>query len=151
MLVEPHSELLFGIIAVGGMIHELGHAAAYVTVAAGTRYRCRLVLFYPVFYRRHRLLPHGTLGQGTNRLWWVLLTCSSFGLIIIVRGIDLLSSEQLRSTSRSCTESPFLRLDGYWTLTDLTGVGSRPPRGCRFRPRSCPARDCRSSAGCGRL
>ncbi|MCO5178244.1 MAG: hypothetical protein M9890_14915 [Thermomicrobiales bacterium] len=129
VLVEPHKVmLLFGIIAVGGMIHELGHAAALRYGGGQVRsIGVGWYLFYPVFYTdvtdSYRLGRWAKVRTDLGGFYFHLLF--TFGLIIGYQfsGIDLLLIGAVAINIEVVRQSlPFLRLDGYWTLTDLTGV-----------------------------
>ena len=129
VLVEPHKVmLLFGIIAIGGMVHELGHAAALRYGGGQVRgIGVGWYLFYPVFYTdvtdAYRLGRWARVRTDLGGFYFHLLF--TFGLIVgyQLTGIDLLLIGAVAINIEVVRQSlPFLRLDGYWTLTDLTGV-----------------------------
>ncbi len=119
---------LLGLILAGGMIHELGHAAALRY--GGGRVRgigAGWYFVYPVFYTDvtdvYRLGRWGRVRTDLGGFYFHLLY--TLGLIVAFQwsgaGVLLLAAvavnlEVLRQSL------PFLRLDGYWTLTDLAGV-----------------------------
>jgi putative peptide zinc metalloprotease protein len=120
--------LVLGVIVVAAAFHEFGHAAALryaggraKTMGAG------FYLFYPAFYtdvtdnyrlgRWSRLRTD--LGGFYFHLIFALATIGAFlltgwePLLLIVVLINLEIIHQLL---------PFVRLDGYWALADLTGI-----------------------------
>src|SRR5919204_3593797 len=129
VLLNPGSVLaVLSLLVLGGIAHELGHAAALRY--AGGRARAigvGLFVIFPIFYtdvtdayrfgRRERLridlggfyfhLLFTTLLIGVY-----LLSGAGFLLVAVV----LINLDTLRQLI------PFIRLDGYWALCDLTGV-----------------------------
>jgi putative peptide zinc metalloprotease protein len=129
VIAEPWHLAALALIAVGSAVfHELGHASALR--AAGGRARgmgIGLYLIYPVFYtdvtdsyrlgRWRRILVD--LGGFYFNLIFALGVLAAYALtrqewlLVAVTIVDL---EVLHQTI------PLGRLDGYWLLTDLTGV-----------------------------
>lgn len=120
--------LVILITAVAGLAHELGHAVAS-TVYGGRQAEigCGLYLFYPVFYTdvseswklsRRRRAVVDVAGIYFHCICLVLLlvvfalTGSPAAVVCFVL-IDL----QIITTL-----NPFLRMDGYWVVSDLLGV-----------------------------
>ncbi|HMM41072.1 MAG TPA: hypothetical protein PKA95_04140, partial [Thermomicrobiales bacterium] len=115
-------------IVAGGVVHELGHAAALRY--GGGRVRgigAGWYFVYPVFYTdvtdAYRLGRWGRVRTDLGGFYFHLLY--TLGLIVAYQwsgaGVLLLAAvavnlEVLRQSL------PFLRLDGYWALTDLAGV-----------------------------
>lgn len=129
MLTAPgQAATLLGLIVAGGVVHELGHAAALRY--GGGRVRgigAGWYFVYPVFYTdvtdAYRLGRWGRVRTDLGGFYFHLLY--TLGLIVAYQwsgsGVLLLAAvavnlEVLRQSL------PFLRLDGYWTLTDLAGV-----------------------------
>ncbi|MFN2472224.1 MAG: hypothetical protein ABR583_14810 [Gaiellaceae bacterium] len=119
----------FALIVVGGFFHELGHASGLVY--GGGRVRAMGVgfyLIYPAFYTdtsdAYRLGRWARVrvdlgGFYFHQLFAALITAVSLAtgldaLLLVALVIDLEMLRQLLF--------PFLRLDGYWLLSDLTGV-----------------------------
>ena len=158
---------VFALTLVSAAFHECGHAA-------GCRYgrrptRCDRRRDLPavalVLHQRHRLLPAqpaGLLrtdlgGLYFNLIFILALACiysvSSAGILLVVIAVTHLEMmEQLL---------PFIRFDGYFVLSDLTGVPdlfarvvpiirSVGPKGPRIHawPACGPAPGSRSPAGC---
>ena len=120
--------LTFAIIFSAAFIHELGHAAALRY--GGGRARgigVGLYLIFPVFYtdatdsyRLGRAARVRTdLGGIYFHLWCVVLLVAgawAFERDVLVVAALLINIEILRQFV------PFVRLDGYWLLADLTGI-----------------------------
>ncbi len=119
---------LLGIIVVGTVFHELGHASALRYGGGEVRgIGVGLYLVYPAFYTdvtdNYRLARWGKVrtdlgGFYFNMIFAIImaglyaLTRQDFLLLVIM----LIDIELLHQTL------PIARLDGYWALADLTGM-----------------------------
>jgi len=119
---------LLGIIVVGTVFHELGHASALRYGGGEVRgIGVGLYLVYPAFYTdvtdNYRLARWGKVrtdlgGFYFNMIFGIImvglyaLTRQDFLLLVIM----LIDIEILHQTL------PIARLDGYWALADLTGM-----------------------------
>jgi putative peptide zinc metalloprotease protein len=120
--------LIAGLLVVAGVFHEFGHAAALRY--GGGRARgmgVGLYLFIPVFYtdvtESYRLKRHARVRTDLGGLYFHLIGAAAFIAAGAATGnefflvaaflIDLDVARQL---------IPFIRLDGYWLLADLTGI-----------------------------
>ncbi|WP_052207548.1 hypothetical protein [Sinomonas humi] len=120
--------LLFALVTVGGLVHEVGHAAA-CRYGGGTPgvIGVGLYLVFPAFFTdvtdSYRLSRAGRirtdLGGLYFHLWWVLcaggaylLTGSPLFLLLVI-ATQLQMAQQL---------PPTIRLDGYFVLSDLAGI-----------------------------
>jgi putative peptide zinc metalloprotease protein len=120
--------LIAGLLVLAGVFHELGHAAALRY--GGGRARgmgAGLYLFIPVFYtdvtEAYRLGRAARVRTDVGGLYFHLIAAAAFiaagaatgneFLLVAAFLIDLDVARQL---------IPFIRLDGYWMLADLTGI-----------------------------
>jgi putative peptide zinc metalloprotease protein len=120
--------LIAGLLVVAGVVHEFGHAAALRY--GGGRARAMgagLYLFIPVFYtdvtEAYRLGRAARVRTDLGGLYFHLIAAGAFiaggaitgneFLLVAAFLIDLDVARQL---------IPFIRLDGYWVLADLTGI-----------------------------
>jgi putative peptide zinc metalloprotease protein len=128
-LYRPHSLLvLILLLFLAALVHEFGHASALRY--GGQRARGMGMGFYlvfPAFYtdvtesyrlNRWQRVRVGLGGVYFHALFAVLLVGISLAfrlefLLLVVVLIDLEIARQL---------IPFVRLDGYWVLADLTGI-----------------------------
>jgi putative peptide zinc metalloprotease protein len=129
VLLAPASVLaVLAVVILGGLAHELGHAAA-LRFAGGRARSIGVGVFviFPIFYtdvtdtyrfgRRDRLRVD--LGGFYFHLLFTTLLIAAYlptraeFLLVVVGLINLDTLRQL---------IPFLRLDGYWALCDLVGV-----------------------------
>lgn len=129
VLFEPTLMLaVIGLVLVGTVWHELGHAAALEY--GGGRVRgmgAGLYLIYPAFFtdvtENYRLSRWARVRTDLGGFYFNLIfTLGCVGLyfmtgleflLVLVLVIDL-------DIIHQCL--PFVRLDGYWTLADLTGI-----------------------------
>jgi len=128
LTVPGQAMLLLGLIVAGGVVHELGHAAALRY--GGGRVRgigAGWYLVYPVFYTdvtdAYRLGRWGRVRTDLGGFYFHLLF--TLGLIAAYwwTGSEALLLAAVAINLEVIRQSlPFLRLDGYWTLTDLAGV-----------------------------
>ena len=120
--------LVFGLVLASGIVHEFGHAAALRY--GGGRARgmgVGIYIVYPTFYTdttdAYRLGRWARLRTDLGGIYFHLL----FGLGIIgayfATGQELLLAVVLVVTGDIAYQLlPFVRLDGYWALADLTGI-----------------------------
>ncbi|MGW5239552.1 nucleotide-binding protein [Monashia sp. NPDC004114] len=119
---------LFGIMTLGAVIHELGHAAG-CAASGGTpgRIGVGIYLLFPAFFTNvtdsYRLDRRGRLRTDLGGLYfnvWCLLVAGTVqawtgsGLLLLV--ILLMQIEMIQQLI------PTVRFDGYFVLTDLTGI-----------------------------
>lgn len=128
LLTPPLLLSLFALVTVGGLVHEVGHAAA-CRYGGGTPgvIGVGLYLVFPAFFTdvtdSYRLSRAGRirtdLGGLYFHLWWVLcagvayLLTGSPLLLLLVIVTQLQMAQQL---------PPTIRLDGYFVLSDAAGI-----------------------------
>jgi putative peptide zinc metalloprotease protein len=112
------------------LFHELGHSSAC------TRYGARhddigigIYFIYPVFYANvtdcWRLPRHQRAIVDAAGLYFQLLLSGACGLFWIVNPQPVLFVVVYSSLATALVNlNPFLRFDGYWLLTDITGLPS---------------------------
>jgi putative peptide zinc metalloprotease protein len=119
---------VFGIVVLAAAFHELGHAAALRF--GGARARAMgvgLYIVYPAFYTdvtENYRLPRWArvrtdLGGFYFNLLFILALMGIYaltGLEFLILLVVILNLEIIHQTL------PFIRLDGYWALADVTGV-----------------------------
>ena len=128
-LYTPTSLLvILGVALAGAVFHEFGHASALRY--GGGRARSMgagLYLIFPAFYTdvtdSYRLGRWGRVRTGLGGPYFHLLFATAliaisaaFGFEFLLLAVVLINVEVLRQFV------PFVRLDGYWVLADLTGV-----------------------------
>jgi putative peptide zinc metalloprotease protein len=129
VLLNPASLLaVLLLVVLGGAFHELGHAAA-LRYAGGRARSMGIGLFviFPIFYtdvtdayrfgRKARLRTD--LGGIYFHLLFTTLLISVYlisGASLLLVAVALINLDTLRQLI------PFIRLDGYWAVCDLTGV-----------------------------
>jgi putative peptide zinc metalloprotease protein len=139
VIIQPLSlPFIAALLIVAGLFHEFGHAAALRY--GGGRARAMgagLYLFIPVFYTdltdSYRLRRGARIRADLGGLYFHLIAAAAFiaggaasgneFLLVAAFLIDLDIARQL---------VPFIRLDGYWVLADLTGI---PDLFAHARPR----------------
>lgn len=120
--------LLYGILLISVVIHELGHLAAcrYCGCSPGAL-GVGLYFFSPVLYadvtsawrltRWQRALVDvsGIYLQSLciPILWWLFYETKNTTFLMAIFAIDMMILSNFE---------PFMKLDGYWLLSDLTGV-----------------------------
>lgn len=114
---------------VSALIHELGHAAALSRYGIEPGHiGCGLYWFFPVFYTdvngAWRLPPKGRVAvDGGGIYFQILLILVLTPLASLGAGMEpirLLILYNLYSIFHSL--NPFFKMDGYWILSDLTGI-----------------------------
>lgn len=117
-----------GLIVLTGVVHEFGHAAALRY--SGGRARSMgagLYLVIPVFYtdvtESYRLNRAGRLRTDLGGFYFHLLAAAALvGLYALTGEETLLVTAFLIDVDIARQLIPFIRLDGYWVLSDLTGI-----------------------------
>ncbi len=120
--------LLVGLLLLAGAAHELGHAAAIRY--GGARARAMGIGWYlvvPIFYtdvtESYRLSRGGRVRTDLGGLYFHLLVAAAFVGIHAATGYDaFLVAALLIDLDVARQLIPFIRLDGYWVLADLTGI-----------------------------
>jgi len=120
--------LLFPIIILGAVCHEFGHASALRY--GGGRARsigAGLYLIYPAFYtdttESYRLGRWGRVRTDLGGFYFHLLFAVGLVGAYLRSGYDvLLLAVLLINLDMARQLIPFVRLDGYWLLSDLTGI-----------------------------
>jgi putative peptide zinc metalloprotease protein len=120
--------LVLVVMIVSGLFHELGHAAALHYAGGRTRgIGAGLYLVYPAFYTdvtdSYRLSRWARVRTDLGGFYFHLIFALGLVAIAIVSGDDLLLFAVLIidvTIMRQCL--PFVRMDGYWVLADLTGL-----------------------------
>lgn len=142
-----------GIIILAAAFHELGHAAALRY--GGARARAMgigIYLVYPAFHtdvsENYRLRRWARVRTDLGGFYFNLLFALGVTALYIVTGFEFLllvvvmmDFDIIRQTM------PFVRLDGYWALADLTASPTSSPT---WAPSCAPCRRCRSGrdGGC---
>ena len=119
---------VIGLVVVAAAIHELGHAAAlrYGGGKPGGM-GMGLYLVYPAFYTdvtdNYRLSRWGRLRTDLGGFYFNLLFVLALAAIFAVTGWEFMLLVIVLVNFQIVHQLlPFVRLDGYWTLVDLTGV-----------------------------
>jgi putative peptide zinc metalloprotease protein len=120
--------LIGGLLIVAGVFHEFGHAAALRY--GGGRARgmgAGLYLFIPVFYtdvtESYRLSRGARIRTDLGGLYFHLLAAAAFIAAGAATGNEFfLVAAFLIDMDIARQLIPFIRLDGYWLLADLTGI-----------------------------
>jgi putative peptide zinc metalloprotease protein len=119
--------LIAGLLVGAGVLHELGHAAALRY--GGGRARAMgagLYLFIPVFYtdvtEAYRLGRAARVRTDVGGLYFHLIAAAFIAAGAITGNEFLLVAAFLIDLDVARQLIPFIRLDGYWVLADLTGI-----------------------------
>lgn len=120
--------VLFPILVASAFFHEFGHAAALRY--GGGRARgmgAGIYLVYPVFYTdvtdNYRLGRWAKVRTDTGGFYFNLVFAIAIMGIYLITGQAFLLLAILAIVVSIVQQSlPFVRLDGYWTLADITGV-----------------------------
>jgi putative peptide zinc metalloprotease protein len=120
--------IAFGLVLLGAGVHELGHASA-LRYGGG---RARAIgagfyLVFPVFYTdvtdSYRLGRWGRVRTGLGGVYFHLIFILALvGAALALDQRFLLVAVVLINLEIVRQFIPFVRLDGYWVLTDLTGI-----------------------------
>jgi putative peptide zinc metalloprotease protein len=137
---------VIGLLVAAGAVHELGHASALRY--GGGRARAMgagIYLAIPVFYTdvtdSYRLSRRARLRTDLGGFYFHLLVAAAFIAGHAATGSDvLLLAAFLIDLDIVRQLIPFVRLDGYWVLADLTGIpdlfAHAGPRLRRLLPRA---------------
>ncbi|MEI7482645.1 MAG: hypothetical protein WCK75_09895 [Elusimicrobiota bacterium] len=124
--------LIFGLVLLGSLIHELGHS--FTAAMSGIGFRpigISIYLFYPVFYTnvagiekvsfwRKIAIDCGGFVFQTAFLWILMATW------FITRNISLLESVRWMALIMAFNLNPLLRTDAYWLYQDVRAtVGNK--------------------------
>lgn len=122
--------LLFvlAVVVVAGMFHEFGHAAA-LSYGGGTvrGMGVGLYLIYPVLYTdvtdSYRLGRWARVRTDLGGIYFHLIFAIALIGLYVVTGRELILFAVLLINLEMIHQLlPFVRLDGYWMLADLTGI-----------------------------
>ncbi|MEO6458593.1 MAG: DUF3105 domain-containing protein [Chloroflexia bacterium] len=120
--------LVLGIVLAAAVVHEFGHASALRYGGGKVRAMgAGLYLIYPAFYTDvtdgYRLGRGARVRTDLGGVYFHLIFAAGLIAIAFLSGqyfllvaVVLINSDVVRQFI------PFVRLDGYWMLTDLTGV-----------------------------
>jgi putative peptide zinc metalloprotease protein len=129
--------MVWGLLAAAALFHEIGHAAAarYGGARPGA-IGAGLYLIWPVFYTdvtdAYRLPRRGRLRTDLGGVYFnVLFALGTAGVYFATGFEPLLVLVLLQHIQTLVQFLPFLRLDGYYIVSDLTGV---PDMFARIRP-----------------
>jgi outer membrane lipoprotein-sorting protein len=133
-----------GIIA--GLFHEMGHASALKY--GGGRPRgigFGLYLFYPAFYSdvtdAYRLARAARVRTDLGGIYFHLIFASALISVAAFTGSSFLLAAALLFNIEALRQFiPFVRLDGYWLLADLTGIPDLFSQAVPFARRLWPHR-----------
>jgi len=120
--------ILLGVIVVSAAFHELGHAAALRYGGGEVRAMgAGLYLVYPAFYTdvsdNYRLPRWARLRTDLGGFYFNMIFALGAMALYVASGQEfLLLIVVLINLEIIHQLFPFLRLDGYWTLVDMTGV-----------------------------
>jgi hypothetical protein len=129
MLYTPSSLLVvLGLVLLGAVVHEFGHASALRY--GGGRARAigaGLYMIFPAFYtdvtEGYRLGRWARVRTGLGGPYFHLLYALALIGVAVAFGYEfLLIAVLLVNLEIARQFVPFVRLDGYWVLADLTGV-----------------------------
>ena len=120
--------ILLGVVLASAVFHELGHASALRY--GGGHARAMGAGFYavfPVFFTdatdSYRLGRWGRVRTGLGGVYFHLIFAMAVMAFALVTGQEFLLLAVLLINLEIIHQFiPFMRLDGYWVLTDLTGV-----------------------------
>lgn len=123
-----HLLVVLGLVLLGGAFHELGHAAALRY--GGGRVRgmgMGLYLVYPAFYtdvsENYRLGRWARVRTDLGGFYFNLLFSLGIGALYARTGTEYLLLAIVLLVLDVLRQSlPFVRMDGYWALADLTGI-----------------------------
>jgi putative peptide zinc metalloprotease protein len=120
--------LILGILAIGKLFHEMGHAAGLRYGGGRTREMgVGIYLIFPAFYtdvsEAYRLDRRARLRTDLGGVYFDLIFSLLLVALYLVTGKEfLLLGVTLTNLEILYQFIPLGRLDGYWILADLTGV-----------------------------
>ena len=120
--------IVLATMVVSGVFHEFGHAAA-LRYGGGRARRMGVgvYLVYPTFYTdttdAYRLARWARVRSDLGGIYFHLIFALALMGLYFVSGEELLLAIVLLISADILYQFfPFVRLDGYWALTDLTGI-----------------------------
>ncbi|HEY3110066.1 MAG TPA: hypothetical protein VGL23_14985 [Chloroflexota bacterium] len=129
VLYNPHLLLIvLGTIVLATGFHELGHAAALHYGGGEVRgMGAGIYLIYPAFYTdvtdNYRLGRWGRVRTDLGGIYFNLIwAAATIGLLMLTGSEFLLALVILLNIQTVQQLLPFVRLDGYWVLADITGI-----------------------------
>jgi putative peptide zinc metalloprotease protein len=120
--------VVLGVIVCSAGFHELGHAAALRYGGGQVRgMGAGMYMVYPAFYTdvsdNYRLPRWARVRTDLGGFYFnMILSLGIFGLFLLTNQEALLLVVTLINFEILHQLLPFLRLDGYWALADLTGI-----------------------------
>jgi putative peptide zinc metalloprotease protein len=120
--------VVLGLALASALVHEFGHAAALRYGGGKVRgIGVGLYLAYPTFYTdttdAYRLSRWARLRTDLGGIYFHLLFGVALIVVYLVTGQEILLAVVVVITGDILYQlTPFVRLDGYWALADLTGV-----------------------------
>ncbi|TGD71740.1 hypothetical protein E4634_16630 [Mangrovimicrobium sediminis] len=128
--LPPGSDALLAVLLllVGMLLHELGHiCACHRGGGAIGGIGVGLYLIFPVFYAEvtdaWRLPTRARARVDLGGLYFQALFLAVVDVVLLMRGGPVAAAlSWLTTVTMLHTLNPFLKFDGYWLLSDLTGV-----------------------------
>jgi outer membrane lipoprotein-sorting protein len=120
--------LVIGIVLLSAFFHEFGHASALRYGGGEARAMgCGFYLLYPAFYTdvtdSYRLGRWARIRVDLGGIYFHLVFCLGLMGLALATGKELfLFAVLLINLDMVRQFIPFVRLDGYWFLADLTGI-----------------------------
>lgn len=120
--------VVMGVMAVSGVFHEFGHAAALRYGGGKARgMGVGLYLIYPAFYTdvsdSYRLSRVARVRTDLGGFYFHLIFAMGImAVYLITRQEFLLVAVVLINANIGHQLLPFVRMDGYWALADITGI-----------------------------
>jgi putative peptide zinc metalloprotease protein len=120
--------IVLGLLILGGVFHEFGHAAALAYGGGQVRgMGAGLYLFYPAFYTdltdSYRLGRWARVRTDLGGFYFHLIfSLAIIGLYFLTGYEFLLLTGFFINLDILYQLIPFVRLDGYWVMADLTGI-----------------------------
>jgi putative peptide zinc metalloprotease protein len=138
LLYQPENFLVvFGLAILSATFHELGHATAcrYGGARPG-RIGVGIYIVWPVFYSdvtdAYRLSKAGRLRVDLGGVYFnVIFVLATAGAYFVTKSEPLLFAVFIQQLGMLYQFMPFVRLDGYYVVSDLTGV---PDLFARIKP-----------------
>jgi putative peptide zinc metalloprotease protein len=129
VLYNPHLLLVvLATIVVATGFHEVGHAAA-LTYGGGTvrGMGAGIYLIYPAFYTdvtdNYRLGRWGRVRTDLGGIYFNLIFAAALTGLYLTTGLEwVLAAVTLLNIQTVQQLLPFVRMDGYWVLADITGI-----------------------------
>jgi putative peptide zinc metalloprotease protein len=138
LLYQPENFLvIFGLAILSATFHELGHATACRHGGARPgRIGAGIYIVWPVFYSdvtdAYRLSKAGRLRVDLGGVYFnAIFALATAGAYFLTKSEPLLFAVFLQQVVMLYQFMPFVRLDGYYVVSDLTGV---PDLFARIKP-----------------